>query len=421
MIEKVLEKTELEKKFIELRKDFPILNRKVNEKNLVYFDNAATSQKPNVVIDSIKKYFEEYNSNVHRVGHTLGQEASVAYEQGREKVSNFINAKIDQEIIFTSNATEAINLVAWSWGRNNINEGDEILISIMEHHSNFIPWQQLAKEKNAVLKVIDIDSDYQLDMNSFKSLITDKTKIVAITMMSNVLGTITPIKEICEIAHKYNSKVLVDASQSITQMKINVQELDCDFMVFTGHKMCAPTGIGVLYGKYDILDSMPPFLMGGGMITTVSVNESHWEGVPQRFEAGTPKISEVIGLGKAIDYLNEIGIENIRKYEKHLTKYLINKLLEIESLKIYGTSDIEKRGSAVSFTIGKIHPHDIGSLLDEFGIAVRIGHHCAMPLHEKLSIDKSIRASLYFYNTIEEIDYFINSLKKAVKMFNKFI
>lgn len=421
MIEKVLEKTELEKKFIELRKDFPILNRKVNEKNLVYFDNAATSQKPNVVIDSIKKYFEEYNSNVHRVGHTLGQEASVAYEQGREKVSNFINAKIDQEIIFTSNATEAINLVAWSWGRNNINEGDEIIISIMEHHSNFIPWQQLAKEKNAVLKVIDIDSDYQLDMNSFKSLITDKTKIVAITMMSNVLGTITPIKEICEIAHKYNSKVLVDASQSITQMKINVQELDCDFMVFTGHKMCAPTGIGVLYGKYDILDSMPPFLMGGGMITTVSVNESHWEGVPQRFEAGTPKISEVIGLGKAIDYLNEIGIENIRKYEKHLTKYLINKLLEIESLKIYGTSDIEKRGSAVSFTIGKIHPHDIGSLLDEFGIAVRIGHHCAMPLHEKLSIDKSIRASLYFYNTIEEIDYFINSLKKAVKMFNKFI
>lgn len=421
MSEKVLEKTNFEINVLEIRKDFPILNRKVNEKPLVYFDNAATSQKPSIVINEMKKYFEEYNSNVHRVGHTLGQEASLAYEESRQKVSSFINSKTDKEIIFTSNATESINLVAWSWGRSNINEGDEIILTIMEHHSNFIPWQQLAKEKKAILKIVDIKDNYEFDMDSFKSLISEKTKLVAVTMMSNVLGTISPIKDICEIAHKYNSKVLVDASQSITQMKIDVQDLDCDFLIFTGHKMCAPTGIGVLYGKYDILEKMPPFLMGGGMITTVSIEESVWEMPPQRFEAGTPKIAEAIGLGKAIDYLNQIGIENIRKYEKYLTQYLINNLLEIEGLVIYGPKDIEKRGSAVSFTIGNIHPHDIGSLLDEFGIAVRIGHHCAMPLHDKLSLTKTIRASLYFYNTIEEIDYFINSLKKAVKMFKKFL
>lgn len=424
MSEKVLEKNiliDFEKNINEIRKDFPILNRKINELPLVYFDNAATSQKPSIVIDEMKRYFEEYNSNVHRVGHTMGQESSIAYEETRQKLAKLINSKTDKEIIFTSNATESINLVAWSWGRNNINEGDEIIVSIMEHHSNFIPWQQLALEKKAVLKIIDIKENYELDMDSFKSLITDKTKLVAITMMSNVLGTITPVKEICEIAHEYNAKVLIDASQSVTQMKIDVQDIDCDFMVFTGHKMCGPTGIGVLYGKYEILENMPPFLMGGGMIVTVTAQESTWEAPPQRFEAGTPRISEVIGLGKAIDYLNKIGIENIREYEKYLTHYLIERLSEIEGLEIYGSKDTEKRGSAVAFKIGNIHSHDIGALLDELGIAVRIGHHCAMPLHQKLNIDRTIRASLYFYNTKQEVDYFINSLKKAVKMFKKFL
>lgn len=421
MSEKVLEKPALESKVAEIRKDFPILNRKINGKPLVYFDNAATSQKPSVVLDEMKRYFEEFNSNVHRVGHMLGQEASLAYEQARDKVSSLINTKTDKEIIFTSNATEAVNLVTWSWGRENIQEGDEIIISVMEHHSNFIPWQQLAKEKKAVLKLIDIDNNFELDMEQYKTLLSDKTKLVAVTMMSNVTGTIVPVKEVTELAHQVGAKVLVDASQSVTQMKIDVVDIDCDFMVFTGHKMCGPTGIGVLYGKYEVLEKMPPFLMGGGMITTVSLQDSLWEAPPQRFEAGTPKISEAIGLGKAIDYLNQLGIENIRSYEKYLTQYLINKLSEIEGLKIYGPLDINKRGSAVSFTVGNIHPHDLGTLLDEFGIAVRIGHHCAMPLHEKLCITKSVRASLYFYNTIEEVDYFIQSLKKAVKIFQKFV
>ncbi|MFN4152999.1 MAG: aminotransferase class V-fold PLP-dependent enzyme [Candidatus Sericytochromatia bacterium] len=296
-----------------------------------------------------------------------------------------------------------------------------MIFSIMENHSNFIPWQQLAIEKKATLKVVDITENYELDIEHYKKLVSEKTKLVAITMMSNVLGTLTPIKEIVEEAHKVNAKVLVDASQSVTQVKIDVQDLDVDWMVFTGHKMCGPTGIGILYGKYDILASMPPFLMGGGMIKTVTVENSTWEAPPQRFEAGTPKIAEVIGLGRAVDYLNEIGMDNIRKIEKELTSYLLSKLSVIEGLTIYGPLDIEKRGSAVAFSVGNIHPHDIGTILDELGIAVRIGHHCAMPLHQKLNIPASIRASLYFYNTKEEVDYFVQSLQKAVKMFKKFM
>lgn len=421
MKDAVLDKVKEMKSVEEIRNDFTIFNRKVNGKPLVYFDNAATSQRPKVVLQEMMKYFEEFNSNVHRVGHTLGQEASVAYEAGRDKVAQLINTKTNKEIIFTGNATEAINLVAWSWGKENIQEGDEIIVSIMEHHSNFIPWQQLAIEKKATLKVVDITENYELDIEHYKKLLSEKTKLVAITMMSNVLGTLTPIKEIVEEAHKFNTKVLVDASQSVTQVQIDVQDLDVDWMVFTGHKMCGPTGIGVLYGKYDLLAEMPPFLMGGGMIKTVTVENSTWEAPPQRFEAGTPKIAEVIGLGRAVDYLNEIGMDNIRKIEKELTSYLLSKLAEIEGLTIYGSLDIEKRGSAVAFSVGNIHPHDIGTILDELGIAVRIGHHCAMPLHQKLNIPASIRASLYFYNTKEEVDYFVQSLQKAVKMFKKFM
>ncbi|MFN8671008.1 MAG: cysteine desulfurase [Candidatus Sericytochromatia bacterium] len=404
-----------------IRKDFPVLSRKINEKDLVYFDNGATSQKPFSVINKMKDYFEQSNANVHRVGHTLGQESSLAYEQGREKIANFINAKTSKEIVFTANATEAINLVAYSWGRANIQEGDEIIVSIMEHHSNFIPWQQLAKEKKAVLKIAEINENYEFDLEQFNNLLSEKTKLVAVTMMSNVLGTITPITEICSLAHKVGAKVIVDASQSVPQMKVDVQNLDTDWLVFTGHKMCGPTGIGVLHGKYEVLETMPPFLYGGGMITTVSIEESFWEMPPQRFEAGTPKIAEVIGLGEAVDYLNSIGIENIREHEKELTKYLLEQLQKIEPVKIYGTFDIEKRGSAIAFNIGKIHPHDVGTLLDECGIAVRVGHHCAMPLHKKLNIPSSIRASLYFYNTKEEIDYFITCLNKTLKIFKKFI
>lgn len=405
----------------EIRKDFPIFERKVNGKPLVYFDNAATSQRPKVVLQEMMSYYEKYNSNVHRVGHTLGQEASIAYENAREKIAHLINTKTTKEIIFTANATEAVNLVTWSWGRENIKEGDEIIVSIMEHHSNFIPWQQLAIEKKATLKIVNITENYELDIEHYKQLLSEKTKLVAITMMSNVLGTLTPIKEIVEEAHKFNAKVLVDASQSVTQVKIDVQDLDVDWMVFTGHKMCGPTGIGVLYGKYDLLCEMPPFLMGGGMITIVTAEKSEWELPPQRFEAGTPKIAEVIGLGKAVDYLNEIGMDNIRKIEKELTSYLLSKLSEIEGLTIYGPLDIEKRGSAVAFRVGNIHPHDIGTILDELGIAVRIGHHCAMPLHQKLNLSATIRASLYFYNTKEEVDYFVQSLQKAIKMFRKFM
>ncbi|MEK7433371.1 MAG: cysteine desulfurase [Cyanobacteriota bacterium] len=403
----------------EIRKDFPILDRKINGKPLVYFDNGATSQKPKIVIDTFRKFFEEYNSNVHRVGHTLGQESSVAYEEAREKIAKFINAKTSKEIIFTSNATDAINLVSYSWGSDNIKEGDEIIISIMEHHSNFIPWQQLAKEKKAVLKIANITDTYELDMDNFKSLLSEKTKLVAITMMSNTLGTITPIKEICELAHKYKAKVIVDASQSVPQMPIDVIDLDCDFMAFTGHKMCGPTGIGVLYGKYEILETMKPFLFGGGMITSVSIEDSYWEMPPQRFEAGTPKIAEVIALGQAVDYLSKIGMNNIKNYEKELVGYFLDKLSSLEHIKIYGSLDLEKRGSAIAFNVGKVHPHDIGTLLDECGIAVRVGHHCTMPLHTKLGISASIRASLYFYNTKEEIDYFIESLKKIMRIFKK--
>lgn len=404
-----------------IRADFPILKRKINDRDLVYFDNGATSQKPSSVIEKMKNYYEYSNANVHRVGHVLGQESSLAYEQAREKVAGFINAQNPKEIIFTGNATESVNLLAYSWGKTNIAEGDEIIVSIMEHHANFIPWQQLAKEKKAILKVIDIDSNYELDLEQLKQTLSSKTKLVAITMMSNVLGTITPIKEIATLTHQVGAKLVVDASQSVPQMKTDVQDLDCDWMVFTGHKMCGPTGIGVLYGKYELLETMPPFLMGGGMITSVTIEDAKWELPPQRFEAGTPKIAEAIGLGEAIDYLNEIGIENIHNYEKTLNQYFLDKLSKIEHITIYGSLDVEKRGSAIAFSVGKIHPHDIGTLLDECGIAVRIGHHCAMPLHSKLGVSATIRASLYFYNTFEEIDYFITSLNKALRIFKKFL
>lgn len=419
MTETMLEKTTfpIEK----IRADFPILKREINGRDLVYFDNGATSQKPSSVIEKMKSYYEHSTANVHRVGHVLGQESSLAYEQAREKVAGFINAKNPKEIIFTGNATEAVNLLAYSWGKNNITEGDEIIVSIMEHHANFIPWQQLAKEKKAILKVIDIDSNYELDLEQLKQTLSSKTKLVAITMMSNVLGTITPIKEIATLTHQVGAKLVVDASQSVPQMKTDVQDLDCDWMVFTGHKMCGPTGIGVLYGKYELLETMPPFLMGGGMITSVTIEDAKWELPPQRFEAGTPKIAEAIGLGEAIDYLNEIGIENIHNYEKTLNQYFLDKLSKIEHITIYGPLEAEKRGSAIAFSVGKIHPHDIGTLLDECGIAVRIGHHCAMPLHSKLGVSATIRASLYFYNTFEEIDYFITSLNKALRIFKKFL
>lgn len=404
-----------------IRADFPILKREINGRDLVYFDNGATSQKPSSVIEKMKSYYEHSTANVHRVGHVLGQESSLAYEEAREKVAGFINAKNPKEIIFTGNATEAVNLLAYSWGKNNITEGDEIIVSIMEHHANFIPWQQLAKEKKAILKVIDIDSNYELDLEQLKQTLSPKTKLVAITMMSNVLGTITPIKEIATLTHQVGAKLVVDASQSVPQMKTDVQDLDCDWMVFTGHKMCGPTGIGVLYGKYELLETMPPFLMGGGMITSVTIEDSKWELPPQRFEAGTPKIAEAIGLGEAVDYLNSIGIENIHNYEKTLNQYFLDKLSKIEHVTIYGPLDSEKRGSAIAFSVGKIHPHDIGTLLDECAIAVRIGHHCAMPLHSKLGVSATIRASLYFYNTFEEIDYFITSLNKALRIFKKFL
>ncbi len=401
-----------------IRRDFPILKRTVrNNKPLIYLDNAATTQKPRQVINALKNYYSYYNANIHRAVHQLSEEATNAYEETRDKVARFINAD-REEIIFVRNTTEAINLVAYTWARANINDGDRIILTEFEHHSNIVPWQLLAKEKNAKIEYIRIDDEGMLmldDLHNFLS--NDRVKLVSFSHMSNVLGTISPAKEIVKYAHENDVPVLIDGAQSVPHLPIDVSELDCDFMAFSAHKMLGPTGVGVLYAKKEYLESMPPFLGGGDMIKEVHKYDTKWNDLPWKYEAGTPNIADVIAFGYAIDYLNKIGMKNIHEYEKELTAYALDRLAGVKGLTIYGTFDVEKRGGVISFNLGDIHPHDLATILDEDGIAIRSGHHCAQPLMERLDLSATSRASMYLYNTKEEIDALVNSLERARMIF----
>lgn len=397
-----------------IRKDFPILHRKIRGKELVYFDNAATSQKPKQVTDAITNYYETYNANVHRGVHFLSDEATNKYEESRESVRKFINASSVSEIIFVRGTTEAINLVATSYGNSKTGKGDEIIISTLEHHSNIVPWQMLCERTGAKLKVIPINDRGEILFDEFEKLITERTKLVSIIHISNALGTINPIKEIIAKAHSYNIPVLIDGAQSTQHCKIDVQELGCDFFAFSGHKIFGPTGIGVLYGKEKLLEEMPPYHGGGEMIETVTFEKTTYNRLPYKFEAGTPDISGPIGLASAIDYINKTGIDNITKYENELLEYGTTELMKIEDLRIIGTA--EKKASVISFLTGNIHPYDIGTILDHQGIAIRTGNHCAEPLMRRLGVPGTVRASFAFYNTKEEIDTLAEAIKKAKKM-----
>ncbi|MBE5107102.1 cysteine desulfurase SufS [Bacillus thuringiensis] len=402
----------------EIRKQFPILDQKVNGKQLVYFDSAATSQKPIQVIETLERYYKEYNSNVHRGVHTLGTKATDAYEGAREKVRKFINAKSMEEIIFTRGTTTALNTVAASYGLENVKEGDEIVISYMEHHSNIIPWQQVAKRTGATLKYLPLQPDGTISIEDARQTITPNTKIVSIMYVSNVLGTINPVKEIGAIAHENGAIMVVDGAQSTPHMKVDVQDLNCDFYALSAHKMCGPTGIGVLYGKKDLLNNMEPIEFGGEMIDFVDLQESTWKELPWKFEAGTPIICNAIGLGAAIDFLEEIGLDNIEKHEHELAQYALERLSEVDGVTIYGP---KHRAGLVTFNIEDVHPHDVATVLDVEGIAVRAGHHCAQPLMKWLKASSTARASFYLYNTKEEIDTFVESLIKTKEYFTNVI
>ena len=402
----------------DIKRYFPILNQEVNGYPLVYLDSAATSQKPIQVIEAMKKYYEFDNSNVHRGVHTLGNRATDAYEGAREKVRNFINAKSMKEIIFTRGTTTSINTVASGYGRQNLKEGDEIVISIMEHHANLIPWQQLAKEKGAILNYIEPEADGTLSLEKVRATITPNTKIVSIAMASNVMGTINPIKEITKIAHENGAIMVVDAAQGAPHLKIDVQDLDCDFLAFSGHKMCGPTGIGVLYGKQALLEDMEPVEFGGEMIDFVGLHESTWKELPWKFEGGTPIIASAVGLGAAIDFLNEIGLENIEAHEHKLAAYAMDQLETIDGLTIYGPRDANKRCGLVTFNLDDVHPHDVATVLDMNGIAIRAGHHCAQPLMKWLKVTATARASFYMYNDEADIDLLVAGLRSAKEYFN---
>ncbi len=408
---KILNKQMLDIK--KIRADFPILSQKVNGKPLVYFDNGATSQKPKVVIDAIIKYYEEINANIHRGVHTLSQRATDAYEISRGKIQNHINAKFPHEVIFTSGTTHAINAVANGFA-SIVKVGDEVLVSALEHHSNIVPWQMLCERTGATLKVIPMNEKGELSLSEFEKLLSEKTKIVTVNHISNALGTINPIKYIIEKAHQVGAAILIDGAQAVPHLKPNVQELDCDFYVFSGHKICGPTGVGILYGKEEWLRKLPPYQGGGEMIATVSFKKTTYADLPHKFEAGTPNIEGGIVLGTAIDYLNEIGFDNIAEYEHELLVYATDKLLEIEGLKIFGSA--KEKASVISFNIEGIHPYDIGTIIDKLGIAVRTGHHCAQPIMDFYKIPGTIRASFAFYNTKEEIDIFVEALQKAKMM-----
>ncbi|AVI42281.1 MULTISPECIES: cysteine desulfurase [Bacillus] len=398
----------------DVREQFPILHQQVNGHDLVYLDSAATSQKPRVVIDAMNEYYRSYNSNVHRGVHTLGTRATDAYEGAREKVRAFIRASSVQEIIFTRGTTTALNTVAISYARANLKEGDEIVITHMEHHANIIPWQQAAKATGATLKYIPLQEDGTLSLEDVKQTITHQTKIVAVTHVSNVLGTINPIKDIAKIAHDHGAIIVVDGAQSTPHMQIDVQDLDCDFFAFSGHKMCGPTGIGVLYGKKDLLNNMEPAEFGGEMIDFVDLYDSTWKELPWKFEAGTPIIAGAVGLGKAIDFLNDIGMEEVSRYEHQLATYALERFKELDGATVYGP---QHRAGLVTFNLDDVHPHDASTVLDTEGVAIRAGHHCAQPLMKWLGVSATARASFYLYNTEEEIDQLIAALRKTKEYF----
>lgn len=400
-------------------KEFPTLNKEKNGKRIAYLDSAATTQKPKVVIDAIKDYYENINANPHRGAYELSVLATEAYDEAREKVRKFINAEHFEEIIFTKNATEAFNLLALSYGMNFINEGDEIVISIAEHHSNLIPWQNVAKAKGAVLKYMYTDENGELTEEEVHSKITDKTKIVSITHVSNALGTINPVKEIAEYAHSKGAVVIVDGAQSVPHMKVDVRDINADFLVIAGHKLLAPMGIGALYGKRELLEKIPPVLLGGDMVEYVYEQETTYNVLPYKFEAGTQNVEAAVGLSKAIDYLNEIGMDNVEKIEKELRSYAIEEISKLEYVNIYGPKDIEKRGGVLSFEIKGVHPHDVASIFDTFGVCIRAGNHCAQPLMRYMGINATSRASIYLYNTKEDIDRLVEAIKKTYDMFSK--
>ena len=401
----------------EIKKDFPIFKNK----DITYLDSGATTQKPQYVIDKISEFYENTNANPHRGAYSLSLEATEVYENTRNKIAEFINAKHSEEIIFSKNASESLNLVAYSYGLDNLKKDDEVVLSIMEHHSNLVPWQMVTKKTGSILKYMYINEEYEISSEEVKNKITDKTKIVAITHVSNVLGTINNIKDIIKYAHKKGAKVLIDASQSIPHMQINVQDLDTDFLVFSGHKMLAPLGIGVLYAKREILNKMNPFLMGGDMIEYVYEQNTTFAPIPNKFEAGTQNVEGVIGLGAAIDYIKKIGYNRISEIEREVVTYAINEMSKLDFLTLYLTPNLNNHSSVISFNIKGVHPHDVASILDSENVCVRSGNHCAQPLMRFLNIDSTCRASFYFYNTKQDVDNLINALKKAYKMFEKYI
>lgn len=399
-----------------IRKDFPILKQLIHNKPLCYLDNAASTQKPQIVIDTINNFYSTTNSNIHRGVHYLSEKSTQAFENARTKIKDFINAKSEKEIIFTSGTTASINLVAQSFGRKYLNEDDEIIVTTMEHHSNIVPWQLLCDEKNANLKVLQINKKGELLLDGLKDLISEKTKLISVVHVSNTLGTVNPVKEIIKIAHQNNVPVLLDAAQSIQHIEIDVQELDCDFLAFSGHKIYGPTGIGILYGKENFLDEMPPFMGGGDMISKVTFEETTFNELPFKFEAGTSNIAGAIGLGAAIDYVKSIGIKNIKEYETNLLNAATDAVKEIPGIKIIGNA--KEKTSVLSFVIDNIHPHDIGTFLDFEGVAIRTGHHCTQPLMDFFKIPATSRASFAFYNTLEEVEQLTIALKKTIEVFN---
>jgi cysteine desulfurase / selenocysteine lyase len=402
-----------------IRADFPILQSEAHPGvPLVYLDSAATSQKPLAVIGAMDDYYRRYNANVHRGIHRLSEDATAAYEGARERIAQFINAGDPAQIIFTRNATEAVNLVASSWGRTNLQPGDEILLTEMEHHANIVPWQMIAAERGAVVRYIPFTPEGTLDLSGLDALLTEKTKLFAFTAMSNVFGTINPTADLIQAAQKVGAVTLVDAAQSVPHLPVDVAELDCDFLVFSGHKMCGPTGIGVLYGRRSLLEAMPPYMGGGDMIRRVRLEGSTWNELPWKFEAGTPSIAEGIGLGAAVDYLSQVGMAAIHAHEQFITGYALEALSEIDGLTLYGPPAAQK-GGAATFTLRGVHPHDIAQLVDQDGIAIRAGHHCAMPLHHKLGVSATARASFYLYSTTEEVDKLVASLHRAKQIFRQ--
>jgi len=402
-----------------IRADFPILTRQVNGRTLTYLDNAATSQKPSQVIQSLVDYYERYNSNVHRGVHTLSIEATEAYEDARGKVQRFINAPSPESIIWTRNTSESLNLVAYTWAEANVGAGDEIVTTAMEHHSDIVPWQQLAMRKGATLKIIRETENGRLDMEHAAELITERTKIVATTHMSNVLGTVVDVKALADAAHAVGAVILIDAAQSVPHMPVDVQALDCDFMAFSAHKMLGPTGIGVLYGRPEILEVMPPWMFGGDMILEVSYEDASWNDLPYRFEAGTPNIADAIATGAAVDYLEALGMDNVWAHEQQITAYALDRFSELEGINLLGPREVEDKGAVISFSHESVHSHDLGTALDQLGIAIRTGHHCAMPLIRSHGIVSAARASFYIYNNEAEVDVLIDGLEEAQRYFSK--